>query len=69
MNPYSRGAAVVVLALALLLSPLASARPVDRDSSSGIVRIVKKIQRLFGIATNDDMPQPPIPKTGAPTNG
>lgn len=66
MNSYLRRAAVVVLALALFLTPVAAARPANRDSSHAFVRIVKQIQKIFGIATNDDLPQPPIPKSDPP---
>jgi hypothetical protein len=60
-----RRAAAVALAVALSLPTVAMALPQERERSrdrSEIVRIIKKIQRLLGISTNDDLPLPPFPK-------
>ena len=60
-----RRAAVIALAIALsvpsVAAPMREERERGRDRSE-IVRIIKKIQKLFGIATNDDLPLPPYPK-------
>ena len=66
MKVYSRRAAAVVLAVAISLSvpTTTAARPQKRDDASTrseIVRIIKKIQRMVGIAVNDDLPLPPPP--------
>lgn len=65
MRFYSRRAAAIVLAVALSLPSVAIASPFEREhprDRRDIVRIIKKIQKLFGISTNDDLPLPPPPK-------
>lgn len=66
MKSTLRRAAAVVLAAALISPHVAVAAPQardrDHDKSGRIVIVIKKIQKLFGISTNDDLPQPPIPK-------
>lgn len=60
-----RHAAVAALAVALSL-PLAAAPSPQKERSRDkdeIVRIIKKIQRLIGISTNDDLPLPPPPNS------
>lgn len=66
MKFHSRRAAAVVLAVAISLSlPITvAASPQKREGASTrneIVRIIKKIQRMVGIAVNDDLPLPPPP--------
>ena len=65
MNSRTRRAAAVALAVVLFLPPVALAASQGRDSdrdAGAIVRIIKKIQKVFGVAPNDDIPTPPVPK-------
>lgn len=65
MRFYSRRAAAIVLAVALSLPSVVLASPRERErgrDKQEIVRIIKKIQKLLGISTNDDLPLPPPPK-------
>ena len=65
MKVFTRRAAAIVLAAALCLStPVfgAPARDGVREKSGPIVRVVKKIQKILGISTHEDLPLPPIPK-------
>lgn len=70
MNSYLRRTTVVVLAVALSLPVFAAASPDtlrrDRDQIDRIVRVIKKIQRIFGVSKNDDLPQPPVPTPPPP---
>lgn len=69
MNSYLRRTTVVVLAVALSLPAFAVSRESlrrDRDPVDQIVRVFKKIQRVFGISKNDDLPQPPVPTPPPP---
>lgn len=62
---FLRRTAAVVLAVALSLPTVALAVPRERDHAGQyekIVRVIKKVQKLFGISTNDDIPIPPVPK-------
>jgi hypothetical protein len=57
---------IAAIAVAVFLSvsaPAASAKPRDSrwDVPSSIVKIVKKLQDLFGVSTHTDAPQPPRP--------
>lgn len=56
-------AAVLVAVLYLHIAPVAAAAPrnSDRDVPSSIVRVIQKLQKLFGISSNHDLPQPPRP--------
>ena len=66
MNAYSRRAAATVAAAALAVSLSSSAfgspqeRELGRDKG-GVVRILKKIQKILGITTHEDLPTPPHP--------
>jgi hypothetical protein len=72
MKSYFRRTAVVVIAVALSLSlptvATASVQALVREhgNKNHVVRIIQKIQKLFGISTNDDLPQPPIPTPPPP---
>lgn len=58
-------AAVIALALALSLPSVAAPSKQDRErgrDKNEVVRVIKQIQRLFGISTNDDLPLPPPPR-------
>lgn len=66
MKNQLRRAAVILLAASISLSPMAGAPPRDRgghdrDFSKEIVRIIKRVQKLLGISSNDDLPLPPPP--------
>ena len=66
MKLWTRRAAAVMLAAVLSLPVMAGGTPRDREGRDGdrvakIVKVIKKIQRLLGIATNDDLPLPPPP--------
>lgn len=63
MKFVSRRVAAAVLAAVLLLpvAPVALGNPRDGvDASEKIVRIIKKLQKLFGITVQSD-PLPPRP--------
>jgi hypothetical protein len=67
MKVYSRRFAAVVLAASLAIAPIAIASPQgrggrDRDFGEKVVRIIKQIQKLFGVSSNDDLPLPPPPR-------
>lgn len=66
MKVYSRSMAAAVLAVAVSLSvpttTAASPRKSRDHEQSKVVRIIREIQRLFSIGTNDDLPLPPPPK-------
>jgi len=70
MKCHSRRIATVVLAVALSLSSVATASPKQQDRGreriGRIIQVITKIQKLFGISTNDDLPQPPIPAPPPP---
>ena len=70
MKSYKHRAVVAALAIALSVPPVAAAFPRQpehgRDEITPIVHVIRKIQKLFGISTNEDLPQPPLPKP-APT--
>jgi len=72
MKFHLRRAAAVVLAATLSLSSaaIAAPRPRDRDGEKvdRLVQVVKKIQRLFGISSNDDGLVPPVPPPAPPPN-
>lgn len=64
MNSRTRRTAAVALAVALSLSTVVAAAPGNRDEQrerSPFVRVIKKIQKFFGIAVHDDLPLPPFP--------
>lgn len=65
MKSFSRRAAAVVLIAALSLPSVALASPLyERDRGrdpNPIIRIIKKIQKIFGVTSNDDVPVPPKP--------
>lgn len=62
MKFVTRRVAAAVLAAVLLLpaAPVAVAGPRDGDPGDHIVRIIKKLQKLFGISAQSD-PLPPRP--------
>lgn len=68
MKLFPRRTAAVVLTV-LLSFPAASSFAAGRDTRDRdrsrdrdpIVRIIKKIQKVFGITSNDDIPSPPKP--------
>lgn len=62
MKFVSRRVAAALLAAVLLVpvAPAAFAGPRDGDARDRIVRIIKKLQNLFGISTQSD-PMPPRP--------
>jgi hypothetical protein len=65
MKSNLRRAAAVALAVALSLPVFAAPSKQDRERSrdkSAVVQVIRKVQRLLGISTNDDLPQPPVPK-------
>jgi hypothetical protein len=69
MKKYARRVAAVTLAVALSLPLVAaeSRQKQERDQQkSAIVQIVKRIQRVLGISTNDDLPLPPYPTQPPP---
>ncbi len=72
MKRYSGSIAACVLAAFITLSsgPVAVAAPRSdrgRDRSAPIVRILKQLQKFFGIGTQDTLPIPPRPEpTPAP---
>jgi hypothetical protein len=68
MKFYSRRAAALVLAAALLIPTVAFAFPNKADRSERKNPVVRIIKKLFGIAPNDndDIPIPPIPKPPPP---
>ena len=70
MKFYTHRVAAAALAVALSLPPVAAAAPARRDRSreevTPIVHIVQKIQKLLGIRTNEDLPQPPLPAPPPP---
>ncbi len=69
MKFYSRRTAAIVLAVALALPTAVSARPQERDHIGRyrqIVDVIKKIQKLFGVSANDDIPIPPVPTPPPP---
>ena len=59
-------AAAIALAAVLSLPPAVIAAPRDRDddrtAGQRIVRIIKKIQKIFRLTPNDDALTPPISK-------
>jgi hypothetical protein len=64
MKTVSHRGAALLLAVTLAFSPLALAGTRSerrRDLPDPIIRIVKKIQKIFGITTNDDGMIPPRP--------
>lgn len=63
MKSRVRRAAAVVLAvvLCLELSPAVYARPYDGGQEPPLTRIIKKLQKFFGVSTHDDLPVPPRP--------
>ena len=65
MKSHLRRIAAIVIVVALSLPTVAlAASHDDRDRGRGtdpIVRIIKKIQKLLGIGSNDDIPTPPKP--------
>jgi hypothetical protein len=68
MKVYSRRAAATLLAATLSLSSLSLAaasqeREIGRDKGDRVIRIVKKLQKFFGITTHEDLPTPPKPLT------
>jgi hypothetical protein len=65
MKSNLRRAAAVALAVALSLPAFAAPSKQDRERSrekSAVVQVIKKIQRLLGISTNEDLPFPPPPR-------
>jgi len=69
MKNHSRFSSLTALALALaiLTAPL-SALPRDRNRDRDrdrdqppVIRIIKKISKVLGISTDDDLPGPPKP--------
>lgn len=72
MKFYSRRTAAVVLAVALAIPTAASAQPQERDHTrrqqqiANVTSFIKKIQKLFGVSTNDDIPIPPVPTPPPP---
>jgi hypothetical protein len=68
MKFYSHRVAVIALAAALSLPSVAAAAPrfhEDRDFSDRIVRVIRTIQKFFGVTSNVDGATPPLPP---PTN-
>ncbi len=67
MKSFSRRVAaafVFTVVLSLTAGPTAAAGPRDdrgQDLPAKIVKIVKHLQKFFGISTNDTLPQPPRP--------
>ena len=70
MKSYTNRTAIAVLAVALSLPPIAVASPrrpdQDRSEVSPIIYVIRKIHKLFGISTHDDLPQPPLPAPPPP---
>ena len=54
--------AAAVAVLLVIGAPVASAQPErDRSELPKLIRIVKKLQQVFRIFSNDDQPLPPRP--------
>ena len=65
MKPHFYRTTAVVLAIALSVSLAAGATPRKSDrerANRAIVRMIEKIQRIFGVQANDDLPTPPKPE-------
>lgn len=66
MTSFSRRTAAFVVAVALsvpvaLVSVAGPRHDRGPDLPAKIVKIVKHLQKLFGISTNETLPQPPRP--------
>ena len=73
MKSYSRRAAAIVLAATISVSSAAVAAPQQRadrgEKIDRIVRVIKKkVQKLFGVTSNDDGLTPPVPPPAPPPN-
>jgi hypothetical protein len=64
MKSFRMRAAAIALAVFVSFAVVAEPAPRDRDrarENGGVVRVIKKIKRVLGIVTNDDLPLPPFP--------
>jgi ABC-type sugar transport system substrate-binding protein len=63
MKKNSLRAATLALVLAVSVASVAAAAPRDREQKGPVItRVVKKLAKIFGITTDDDLPTPPWPK-------
>ena len=62
-NSHRAGVAAFALAIALSSGPVALAAPGDHqeDVRAKIVRIVKNLQKFFGVTALEEYPAPPKP--------
>jgi hypothetical protein len=70
MKVFNRRVAAAVLALVLFLPSVALAAPLpEREIDRGrnpFATVIKKIQKIFRITINDDIPIPPTPTNPKP---
>jgi hypothetical protein len=64
MKTVSKRAVAVLIVAILAIGPAAAALPADHGDyplPGKIVRIIKKLQQIFGVGSQTDQPTPPRP--------